>query len=107
MRSSFQKCFLAFLFMPLVFVTLPNFAKICKEYFAIEATYQLIMLFTNFQERDNCFFNELKHEDFLLYNFHPSSEESLICAFYLKSSNNNNNKKDTKKDMSTFQTDPV
>ena len=58
-------------------------------------------------KRDHCFFNELKHEDFLLYNFHPSSEESLICAFYLKSSNNNNNNKDTKKDMSTFQADPV
>ena len=86
---------------------LTKLCKVCKEYFAIEATYQLIMLFTNFQERDHCFFNELKHEDFLLYNFHPSSEESLICAFYLKSSNNNNNKKDTKKDMSTFQADPV
>ena len=31
---------------------LTKLCKVCKEHFAIEATYQLIMLFMNFQERE-------------------------------------------------------
>ena len=38
---------------------LTKLCKVCKEHFAIEATYQLILLFTNFQEREiTVFFNE-------------------------------------------------
>ena len=35
---------------------LTKLCKVCKEDFSIEATYQLIMLFTNFKERETTVF---------------------------------------------------
>ena len=71
-----------------------DFTKPCKVYkkdFALKATYQLVMLFTNLK------INWLKHEDYLL-NFFYRSCERIICALYLKRNiNNNNNNKDNKK----------
>ena len=47
MRSFFQKCFLAFLFMPLVLVTLPHFAKLIMLFsFFDNVIRSLTLLFT-------------------------------------------------------------
>ena len=72
-----------------------DFTKACKVYkkdFAIKATYQLIMLFTNLKID----LNWLKHEDYLL-NFFYRSCERIMCALYLKRNINKNNNKDNKK----------